>query len=83
MARMLTLDEMVEQYKTNFRGALQALADLLGVPKGDVGMFDFDPVEEDDGTATLYAMRPRDGARWRYRKTEGWISLLKGDTRSG
>lgn len=74
VTRHLSLDEMVEQFKTNFRGALQALADRLGVPKSEVMQFDFDPVQEDDGVTRLYATR-MSGGRWVYEKDRGWSEL--------
>jgi hypothetical protein len=74
MPRELTMDEMVEQYKTNFRGALQRLADRLEIPKSMVMEFDFDPVEE-DGKTRLYVRRPSDNKGWVFEKDTGWQDL--------
>lgn len=80
MSRELTLDEMIVQYKTNFRGALRALAEMLGVEKPKVMEFNFDPIEEDDGRTRLYATHPNDGRRWVFEKAIGWQDLPPGTT---
>lgn len=76
MSKTLTLDEMAEQFKTHWRGALQKLADQLGVEKKVLMGWDFDPIEEEDGSTFLFATRPDDGKRWVYQKETGWKDVV-------